>query len=56
VLEVRADIYAGRGDAAAARKTLQEALAFAEELPAGQRSESQVVSLRKKLDASGGAP
>ena len=56
VLEVRADIQAGRGDAAAARKTLQEALAFAEQLPAGQRSDSQVASLRKKLDAAGGAP
>ena len=56
VLEVRADIYAGRGDAAAARKTLQEALAFAEQLPAGQRSDSQVASLRKKLDASAGSP
>ncbi len=56
VLEVRADIYAGRGDAAAARKTLQEALTFAEELPAGQRSDSLVASLRKKLDNAGGAP
>ncbi len=56
VLEVQADLYEGRGDAAAARKTLQEALTFAEELPAGQRSDSQVASLRKKLDETGGAP
>jgi tetratricopeptide (TPR) repeat protein len=58
VLEVRADIYAARGDAAAQRRTLQEAVAFAEELPAGQRSDSQVASLKKKLDATvaGGSP
>ena len=56
VLEVRADIYAGRGDPAAARKTLEEAVTFAEELPAGQRSDSQIASLRKKLEKSGGAP
>jgi tetratricopeptide (TPR) repeat protein len=56
VLEVQADLYAGRGDAAAARKTLQEAVTFADELPAGQRSDSQVASLRKKLEQAGGAP
>jgi tetratricopeptide (TPR) repeat protein len=56
VLEVQADLYKGRGDAAAARKTLQEALTFAEELPAGQRSDSQVSSLRKKLDEAGRSP
>ena len=58
VLEVRADIYAARGDTAAQRRTLQEAVAFADELPAGQRSDSQVASLKKKLDATvaGGSP
>ena len=60
VLEVRADIYAGRGDAAAAEETLQEAVKFADELPAGQRSDSQVASLKKKLEKAGlaraGAP
>jgi tetratricopeptide (TPR) repeat protein len=56
VLEVRADIYAGRGDAAAARNTLQEAVTFADELPAGQRSDAQVASLKKRLEASPGAP
>jgi tetratricopeptide (TPR) repeat protein len=54
VLEVQADLYKGRGDAAAARKTLQEALTFADELPAGQRSESQLASLRRKLASAGG--
>ncbi len=49
VLEVQADIYAARGDAAAARRTLEEALRFAEALPAGQRSEEQIAALKKQL-------
>ncbi len=49
VLAVRADIYKGMGDAAAARKTLEEALAYAEALPAGQRSETAIASLRRQL-------
>ncbi len=49
VLETRADIYAGRGDAVASRRTLEDALRFAEELPAGQRSEEQIAALKKRL-------
>jgi tetratricopeptide (TPR) repeat protein len=49
VLLVRADIYKGKGDAAAEKRTLEEALRFAEDLPAGQRSEDQIVSLKKRL-------
>ena len=45
-----------RGDKAAVQKTLQEAVTFASELPAGQRSESQVAALRKKLDATSASP
>jgi hypothetical protein len=52
VLEVRADFQQGAGDPAAARKTLEDALAFAEALPEGQRSDSQIASLKKKLAAS----
>lgn len=52
VLEVRADIYAARGDKAAVQKTLQEAVTFASELPAGQRSDSQVAALKKKLSSA----
>ena len=37
VLTTRADIFTGKGDAAAARKTLKEALRYAESLPKGQR-------------------
>jgi tetratricopeptide (TPR) repeat protein len=49
VYAVRADSYAGKGDAAAAKRTTQEALAFAESLPLGQRSETSIASLRKRL-------
>jgi hypothetical protein len=52
VLLVRADIYKGQGDEAAEKRTLEEALRFAEELPAGQRSEDQIASLKKRLGAS----
>ena len=45
----RADIFVGKGDPAGARKTLEEAIAFAEALPPGQRSEGAIASLKKKL-------
>jgi tetratricopeptide (TPR) repeat protein len=53
VLQTRAEIFAAKGDTAAARETLEQALAYAEALPAGQRSESVVGALRKKLEAVG---
>ncbi len=56
VLAVRVEIYQGMGDAAAARKTLGEAVRFAEGLPAGQRSDSQIAALKKQLVAAGGSP
>lgn len=46
----RADIYAGKGDAASARRTIEEAIRFAEALPEGQRSEGTVELLRKRLE------
>ncbi len=49
ILTARAEIYAGKGDAAGARRTLQEAVAFAESLPEGQRSERTIAGLKKKL-------
>jgi tetratricopeptide (TPR) repeat protein len=52
VLAVRADIYKGMGDAAALRKTVEDALAFAEALPQGQRSETTVASLKKQLEGT----
>jgi tetratricopeptide (TPR) repeat protein len=45
----RADIYAGKGDKAAARKTVEEAIAYAKSLPEGQRSERTIAALQKKL-------
>jgi tetratricopeptide (TPR) repeat protein len=51
IYSTRADIFSGKGDAAAARRTLEEAIAFAEALPPGQRSEGTITGLRKKLSA-----
>jgi tetratricopeptide (TPR) repeat protein len=51
ILQTRADIYKGMGDAAAARKTLEEAVALAESLPEGQRSDRTIAALKKKLES-----
>jgi tetratricopeptide (TPR) repeat protein len=51
ILQTRADIYAGKGDAAAARRTMDETVRYAESLPAGQRSEKTIANLKKKLEA-----
>jgi len=51
VLQDRADIYVGRGETTSARRTLEEAVATAESLPLGQRSEGAIAALRKKLEA-----
>jgi tetratricopeptide (TPR) repeat protein len=50
VLQTRADIYKEKGDLAKAKETVQEAILFAESLPAGQRSDRQIASLKKKLE------
>ncbi len=47
----RSDIFLGLGDFASARRTLAEAVTFAESLPAGQRSEATIASLKKALGA-----
>ena len=49
--QARADAYTGKGDAAMARKTLDDAIAYASALPDGQRSETSIASLTKKRDA-----
>ncbi|HEY4641520.1 MAG TPA: tetratricopeptide repeat protein [Thermoanaerobaculia bacterium] len=51
VLRNRADIYAAKGDKENARKTLQEAIDYANALPKGQRSENTIASLKKRLAA-----
>lgn len=49
ILRTRADIYSGKGDREAARKTLEDAVREAEALPAGQRSDTAIAALKKKL-------
>jgi len=51
ILQTRADIYKEKGDVAAARRTLEEAVKLAESLPEGQRSDRTIASLKKKLEA-----
>ncbi|HTR03826.1 MAG TPA: tetratricopeptide repeat protein [Thermoanaerobaculia bacterium] len=55
IYAVRIDIYKGMGDEAKAQKTVREALAFAEALPPGQRSESAIASLQKQLGVEAAA-
>jgi tetratricopeptide (TPR) repeat protein len=56
VLLNRSDIFAAKGDAAASREALEQALACAESLPAGQRSEGQIQALRKRLEGPPAGP
>jgi tetratricopeptide (TPR) repeat protein len=51
VLRVRADIYTEMGEAESARRTIERALALAEGLPEGQRSERTIEALKKKLES-----
>ncbi len=52
ILQTRANIEVGRGDAAASRRALEEALRSAEAMPEGQRSEVTIAALKKKLGGS----
>jgi hypothetical protein len=51
IYSARADILSGKGDRDGARRTLEAALAYADSLPAEQRSEGTLAALRKKLEA-----
>jgi tetratricopeptide (TPR) repeat protein len=51
VLERRADILAARGDTAAAREALEQALSLVESLPPGWRRDFQSKHLKEKLEA-----
>jgi len=51
----RVDIYTGKGDLAAAKKTLVDEIAYAQALPEGQRNEARIEGLKKKLDKMNGA-
>ncbi len=55
ILQYLADLYTGKGDKDAARRTLADAVQFGENLPEGQRADSRVAALRKKLKALGPA-
>ena len=52
VFAVRTDIYTAMGNRAAATKTVQEALSYAEALPEGQRSQATIEALKKQLAAA----
>jgi len=53
IYDTRASIFTKAGDAAAAKRTLEEALRFADTLPAGQRPGRLIEQLRKKLAETG---
>jgi tetratricopeptide (TPR) repeat protein len=55
ILQKRSDIEEKRGDHAASRRYLEEALQLAESLPEGQRSERTIASLKKKLAEAPGS-
>jgi tetratricopeptide (TPR) repeat protein len=48
--DTRINIYTDMGNPVAAKQTLEEALAFAQALPEGQRSEARIASLKKRLE------
>lgn len=51
LLQTRADIFQQKGDSAAARQTIEEALRASESLPLAQRSEKTVAALKRKLES-----
>jgi tetratricopeptide (TPR) repeat protein len=50
VLNTRADIQLGMGDKDAAEKTLNDALAKAEAMPDGQRSDATIKNLKRRIE------
>ena len=49
--DVRTDVYLGRGDPAAAKRSLEDAIKYAEGLPEEQRSAGRIAGYRKRLAA-----
>ncbi|MGK2857403.1 MAG: thioredoxin family protein [Thermoanaerobaculia bacterium] len=49
IYRTKCDSQVGSGDVAAARATMQEAIAMAEALPEGQKNERTIASLKEKL-------
>ena len=50
IYRTRAEIYIGKGDKESARKTIEEAIRYAESLPEPQRSDATIASLKKRLE------
>ena len=46
----RASVYLAKGDKESARKTIEEAIHYAESLPVEQRSDALIASMKKQLD------
>jgi tetratricopeptide (TPR) repeat protein len=55
IMQNLADLYAGKGDKQAERRTIEAAIAHGEALREGARSDSRVASLKKRLEAMGPA-
>jgi tetratricopeptide (TPR) repeat protein len=53
IFDARADIYTKKGDRTAAKRTLEEALAYADSLPRSQQPQAFLAQLRKKAAAIG---
>lgn len=51
ILGTRAEVLMAKGDKAGAKQTLQRALAAAEAMPPGQRSDRTIAAVRKRIDA-----
>ena len=49
----RVDILTGKGDTAAAKKTLEQEIVYAQALPAAQVSPERIAGLKKKLEKMG---
>ena len=52
IYDVLADVQTKKGDAAGAKATVQDALAFAETLPESRRPKKMLEEMRKKLTTS----
>jgi hypothetical protein len=52
IYDTMVSIHQKTGDTAAARKTLEEELAFAQSLPDGQRSDASIARIKKQLEAT----
>jgi tetratricopeptide (TPR) repeat protein len=53
IFDARADIYAKKGDPASAKRTLEQALVYADTLPKSQQPQALLAQLRKKATAIG---